>query len=50
MEYEQRSPADHVQLGFFLKLRVSFCLFYNESNTVLVSQLLYQSEVLWTIW
>lgn len=29
MKYEQKSPADHVQLGFFLKLRVSFCLFYN---------------------
>lgn len=43
MKYEQKSPADHVQLGFFLKLRVSFCLFY---NTVLVSQLLYQPEVL----
>lgn len=39
MKYEQRSPADHVWLGLFLKLKVSFRLFYNTWEQCCFSEL-----------
>lgn len=53
MKYEQRSPADHVLLGFFLEIEGVFLFILQYLKAVLFSWtnyfLLYQPEELWTI-